>query len=291
MKTSMKMVVAVLVLAGCGGGGGSAPSDQGPGLKVGSDEVLFRGVLVEFQSKTPKEGVDLLVLNNDTGEPLDLVRYPQFKSGPNGKIELVFPKSIPLVAFKAWGASGKMDFVESYLFNVPSDAQDKRIYAVLQFTYEAALSTSYVEDVDPKTYGHLAGTVYWVNPQGDEEFVGCLRIEVRDEQGQVLEEQKNEEGRGIFAAVRYFDTHNDMPTSLEVSDMTHLLNSRFLIANLPNGKYTVSAVSVDTGETLGEVVVRAFPGGISIGNIYLTTDRFPTNPTPAREECKGQEKE
>lgn len=289
------MAIVTLVLFACGrdDGGNASPSDQGPPPDVGSDAVVFRGILVDFKSKTPKKGVDLLVLNNDTGEALDLEKFPPFKSGAGGKIELVFPRDLPLVAFKAWGKdeSGYFEFKESYLFNVPTDAQDKRIYAVDRLTYTAALSTCFVVESDPKVYGHIAGTVYWVNPEGEEEFVGCLRVEVQDENGNVLKERTNEEGRGIFAAVRYFDTRNDMPTSLAISDMTHLLNSRYLVANLPDGRYTISAVSVDTGQVLGQVTVRAFPGGISVGNIYLTTDKFTANPTPPREECKGQEKE
>lgn len=287
---SRKPFVLALFLAACGGGGGgtSTPADQGPAPEVAPDQVAFHGLLVDFKSKTPKEGVNLLVLNNDTGEPLDPVKYPQFQSGPGGKIDLLFPRDLPLVAFKAWGkdASGFFDFKESYLFNVPTNSQNKRIYAVERLVYSTALSTCFVVDVDPTTYGHLAGTVYWVNPDGEEEFVGCLRIEVRDAQGTRLEEKKDDEGRGIFAAVRYFNVCNDMPTSPTCSDMTRHLNSRFLIANLPDGKYTVSAVSAKTGETLGQVTVRAFPGGISVANLYLTTDQFPTNPTPDFPECE-----
>jgi len=265
---------------------------MGSGPDVGSDKVVFQGVLVDFKSKTPKEGVNLLVLNNETGAPLDLVQYPQFKSGAQGRIELQLPKDI-LVAFKAWGkdVSGYWDFKETYLFNVPSDAQQKRIYAVDRLTYNAALSTSFVVETDPKTYGHLAGTIYWVNAQGVEEFVGCLRVEVVDADGKVLEEKKDADGRGTFAAIRYFDTVNDTPTALANADMTHLLNSRYLIANLPDGRYTIRAKRVEDGTVLGEISVRAFPGGISVGNFYLTTAEFPVNPTPAREECKGKEPE
>lgn len=284
------MTLAALPAVACGGGGGNGPTptDPGPAPDAGGDNVVFRGVLVDFKSKTPKEGVDLLVLDNDTGQPLDLTRYPAFKSGPGGKIDLAFPRDLPLVAFKAWGkdVSGFFDFKESYLFNVPTDAQDKRIYAVDLLTYSAALSVSFVVDADPATLGHLAGSVYWVNPNGDEEFVGCLRIEVRDEQGTLLQEKTDEDGRGIWAATRYFDVDTDMPTNLKCSDMTHHQNSRYLIANLPDGRYTVSAVSVKTGETLDTITVRAFPGGISVGNFYLTADRFPGNPTPPSPECE-----
>lgn len=285
---SLATLAALSVFACGGGGGGPAPADQGPAPDAGGDQVVFRGVLVDFKSKTPKEGVNLEVLDNVTGLPLDPAKYPAFKSGRGGKIELSFPRDLPLVAFKAWGkdVSGYFDFKESYLFNVPTDAQDKRIYAVERLTYYTALSVSFVEDADPTTLGHLAGTVYWVNPNGDEEFVGCLRIEVRDDEGTLLTEKTDDDGKGIWAATRYFDVDKDMPTNLKCADMTHRLSSRYLIANLPDGRYTVSAVSVDTGQPLAHVTVRAFPGGISVGNFYLTTDQFPENPTPARAGCE-----
>lgn len=294
MRDIVSLAIFASLFSACGGGGGGGGStDQGQQAELAQGEVLFEGILVDFKSKKGKEGVDLLVLNNDTGEPLDLVKYPQFKSGPEGKFQLVFPSSIPMVAFKAWGkdVTGFFEFKETYLFNVLTDAKGKRVYAVDKLTYVAALSTCYVVEQDPKVYGHVAGTIYWVDSQGNEEFVGCLRVQVLDEKGEVLEEKKNAEGRGIFASVRYFDTTNDMPTSLAVSDMTHLLNSRYLVANLPDGKYTVRAILIDSGEVLGEVAVRAFPGGISVGNIYLMHDKYQSNPTPPREECKGKEKE
>jgi hypothetical protein len=252
--------------------------------------VTFGGVFMDFQSKSPKEGVDLLLLNDDTGEPLDLQKYPPFKSGKKGKVELTLPAGI-FVAFRASGqdSTGMFQFKTSYLFHVASNEQDRNIYGVNILTYNAALSTAFVKLVDPKTLGHLAGTIYYVNEKGEEEFIGCLIIEVLDENGNVLQEQKDQDGRGIFAAVRYFDTRNDMPTSLQVSSMTHKYNSRYMVANLPKGRYTVRAKLKDDGSVLSQVSLMAFPDSITIGNMYLKAPEFPSNPTPARDECIGEE--
>jgi hypothetical protein len=268
-----------------GGSGGTDAVQQ----DIGTNMVTFRGVFMDFQSKSPKEGVDLLVLNDDTGEPLDLEKYPPFKSGKNGKVELTLPAGI-LVAFKASGkdSTGWFEFKTSYLFHVASNEQDRNIYGVNILTYNTALSTAFVKLVDPNSLGHLAGTVYYVNEKGEEEFIGCLIIEVLDENGNVLQEQKGQDGKGIFAAVRYFDTRNDMPTSLEVSSMTHKYNSRYMVANLPKGRYTVRAKLKDDGSVLSQVSLMAFPDSITIGNMYLRAPEFPSNPTPARDECIGE---
>jgi hypothetical protein len=268
-----------------GGSGGTDAVQQ----DIGTNMVTFRGVFMDFQSKSPKEGVDLLVLNDDTGEPLDLDKYPPFKSGKNGKVELTLPAGI-LVAFRASGkdSTGWFEFKTSYLFHVASNEQDRNIYGVNILTYNAALSTAFVKLVDPNSLGHLAGTVYYVNEKGEEEFIGCLIIEVLDENGNVLQEQKGQDGKGIFAAVRYFDTRNDMPTSLQVSSMTHKYNSRYMVANLPKGRYTVRAKLKDDGSVLSQVSLMAFPDSITIGNMYLRAPEFPSNPTPARDECIGE---
>jgi len=268
-----------------GGSGGTDAVQQ----DIGTNMVTFRGVFMDFQSKSPKEGVDLLVLNDDTGEPLDLEKYPPFKSGKNGKVELTLPAGI-LVAFKASGkdSTGWFEFKTSYLFHVASNEQARNIYGVNILTYNAALSTAFVKLVDPNSLGHLAGTVYYVNEKGEEEFIGCLIIEVLDENGNVLQEQKGQDGKGIFAAVRYFDTRNDMPTSLQVSSMTHKYNSRYMVANLPKGRYTVRAKLKDDGSVLSQVSLMAFPDSITIGNMYLRAPEFPSNPTPARDECIGE---
>ena len=279
--------------SGGSGGTDAVAPDQGKNDALQSDQstnmVTFRGVFRDFQSKSPKEGVDLLVLNDDTGEPLDLEKYPPFKSGKNGKVELTLPAGI-FVAFKASGkdSTGMFEFKTSYLFHVASNEQERNIYGVNILTYNAALSTAFVKLVDPNSLGHLAGTVYYVNEKGVEEFIGCLIIEVLDENGNVLQEQKDQDGRGIFAAVRYFDTRNDMPTSLQVSSMTHKYNSRYMVANLPKGRYTVRAKLKDDGRVLSQVSLMAFPDSITIGNMYLRAPEFPSNPTPARDECIGE---
>jgi len=246
---------------------------------------------VDFKSFAPKAGVDLFLLDNVTGQLLDSVKFPPFKSGAGGAFGLNLPHGM-LVGCKASGEddSGWFKFMDTYQFNLKSDAEDETVYAVNELTYTTALSTAFIYPLDPATFGHLAGVLFWRNDKGKEQFVGCAVIQVTDEWGKVLTEEKNDEGQSTYCGIRYFDTITDMPAALETSDMTHLNNSRYLVANLPNGQYTVTAMLKDEPSTvLGSVTVRAYPGAMSIGNIFVDEHlpELTANPTPDNPICVG----
>jgi hypothetical protein len=281
--------LAILAFAACSSDGGGTTTDTPaettpdvPGETTGT--VTFKGTLVDFASKAPKADVDMVVLNNETGEPLDLAKWPAFKSGSKGEVVVEGLTPGTQIGFKASGKSGAMEFKDSYQFNYGVEEEGRRIYACNTITYKAALSTAAIKEVDKTTLGHLAGTVYYVDAAGIEDFIGCLTVEVQDENGKKLEEQVDDKGKAIYAAVRYFDTRNDLPTNIKTADMTHLLNSRFMVGNLPSGRYTVVAKKKWDGSEIGRVTLHAFPDSIAIGNIYFKADK---NPTPATEECKG----
>lgn len=285
----MKRLITILaILVSCSSDSGTSidiPIETSSDLTSETQgTITFTATLVDFASKAPKEGVDMLVLNNDTGEPLDLEKWPPFKSGPKGAVVVEGLTPGMQIGFKASGKSGAMEFKDSYQFNYKVEEEGRRIYACNTITYKAALSTAAIKEVDKTLYGHLAGTIYYVDEAGNEDFIGCLIVEVYDESGKKLEEQVDDKGKAIYAAVRYFDTRNDLPTNLKVADMTHLLNSRFMVGNLPPGKYTVVAKTKWDGSEIGRVTLHSFPDSISIGNIYYKADK---NPTPPTEECKG----
>lgn len=252
--------------------------------------VTFTGELVDFASKKARQGVDLVVLSNETGEPLDPVKYPPFKSGVNGRFTLELPAGIE-IGFKATGKEdpappppGKaMVFQTTYMFNIPSDAQNKRIYAVNTITYMTAPRTAGIT-VD-KTKGILAGTVYYKVPgTNEEQFVGCATIEAVPADGS---------STTPMGEVRYFDPRNDLPGSLEVAQFTTTGlegTSRYIIANLPVGKYKlivkVDGVQVNTGAA--EVTVGSYVDSISVSNVYVT-GAGGTNPTPSRPVCTVDE--
>ena len=314
MKTFPRLLVAALAIGlfACGGDDGTgtpdtstndvattdvAPTDTAnnetpaadtPTTETPAATVSFAATLVDFASKAPKAGVDMILLNDETGAPLDAVKYPAFKSGTNGVVDLQLPPDIE-VGFKAWGASGAMKFKDSYQFHYASNSHGRRIYAASVFTYQGAISMAAIKEVDKATLGHLAGTIYYRDADGNEEFIGCVTIEVLDSTGKKIEEV-SDKGYGTYAAVRYFDTTTDSPTSIAVSAMTHGLNSRYMVGDLPSGKYTIVAHGTwAPTEELGRVDLHAFPDSISIGNIYIDHSATITaNPTPATDECHGK---
>ena len=240
---------------------------------------LFEGQLVDFASKTGRKGVDVMPLDNDTGLPLDAVKYPALKSGDDGLFEMQLPAGT-MVGFQATGKEEvttgiAMKFQKTYMFNIPSDAQGKRVYAVNTITYATAPATAGIK-VD-KTKGILAGTIYWKNGvSGQEEFVGCASIEAIPV-----------EGTTALGDVRYFDPANDLPGPLSKAPFTTTGlagTSRYIIANLPVGRYKlvvkINDVQVNTGAA--EVSLFAYADSIAISNVYL---EGAANPTPARAEC------
>jgi hypothetical protein len=278
IMTSAMILAGALVVA-CGSDDGTAGTDT-----IVTDTVTggFMGQLMDFASKTGRKGVDLVVLNNDTGEPLDPATYPAFKSGDSGVFELPLPPGM-MVGFKASGtedttAGIPMKFQTTYMFNIPSDAQGKRIYAVNTLTYMTAPSTAGI--VVDKTKGILAGTIYWNNPAGTEDFVGCALVKAIPVAG----------GDAV-GDVRYFDPANDLPGVASKAPFTTTGlkgTSRYIIGNLPVGRYkmvvTIDGVQVNTGAA--EVQLYAYANSIAISNIYVTDPTDATiNPTPDRAEC------
>ena len=283
-----KIMACAMILAGAlfvacsssGNGGNDTIGTDTPADAVASG---FIGQLVDFASKTGRKGVDIVVLNNDTGLELDIVKYPPLKSGDEGVFELALPPGMK-VGFKTSGTEVvttgiAMQFQTSYMFNIPSDAQGKRIYAVNKVTYMTAPATAGL--VVDKTKGILAGTVYWKNATaGTEDFVGCALVKAIPV-----------DGTEAVGDVRYFDPKYDLPGPLGKAPFTtngKAGTSRYIIANLPVGKYkmvvTIDGVQVNPGDE--EVELFAYADSIAISNIYVTdqTDAI-INPTPARTEC------
>lgn len=301
MKLRALMTIAMMTLAGallfaCGGDESSgtdtiAPTDTA--TDTTTDTVApskFTGQLVDFASKTGRKGVDMRVLNNETGEDFDAVNFPPFKSGEDGRFELALPAGTQ-VGFEATGQEDvtppakPMVFQKTYMFNIPSDAQAKRIYAVNTITYKTAPMTAGI--VVDKTKGILAGTVYFKDPAtGEEQFVGCATVEAIPADGT---------STTPVGDVRYFDPRNDLPASLVNAQFTTTGlagTSRYIIGNLPLGRYKIvvkiDGVQVNPGAA--ELTIQSFADSIAITNIYVTSPTDASkNPTPSRPECTVDE--
>lgn len=289
----MKKLIAAIFLAlfafACGGDDGNGPgTDNGPAAdttapvdtQVGTDTTTpaptFSGTLVDFASKIGKEGVDLQVLDNDTGEVM--AGQPQLKSGVGGAVSLTIAKDTKF-AMKAWGkdSTGKFEFKDTYQFNVPWDAQNKRLYAVSKLTYMTAPPPAGIT-VDP-TKGIIAGSVYWKDPAtGEEHMVGCGTVTVKWAGDAASTPATSGE-------VRYFNVDTDLPAPLTKATMTTVETSRYLVGNLPLGMREVS-LKIDGKDVELEfpVKLRSYQDSICISNLYV---KSATNPSPDRPECDG----
>ncbi|MBP7125830.1 hypothetical protein KBD49_05635 [Myxococcota bacterium] len=301
IPASLVLAAGLLGLAACNDSGSGTDATTAQDTSTGQDTAsgqdatatTFIGQLVDFKAKKGRKGVDITVLDNDTGEPV--AGIAPLKSGDDGVFQLTLPPGI-LVGFRSTGqeevTSGiPMKFQTTYQFNIPSDSQGKRIYAVDTITYTTAPKTAGIT-VD-RAKGILAGTMYWTNPATrEEEFVGCATVRAVPV-----------EGGDPVGEVRYFDPNNDLPGAPSKAPFTTTGKegtSRYIIANLTPGQQYRLEVQVDgvpfkahirppTAQDPDppEVTLFAYQDSIAISNIYLSDPAHPDrNPTPQNKpEC------
>jgi hypothetical protein len=237
-----------LVFSGCGDDGGG--------------EAAFRGKLIDFKSgraeEKPVPKITIKAIDNGTGQPLagfeavsDASGMVKFDGLPAGK-----------VGFLAVGEPGES--VDTYQFNIESVTPEN--YEILWIvdlgTYQMGPGLAGI-DLDTSK-GVAAGAVYWVNPQNQEEIVGCATVKADPESGDV----------------RYFGD-GGMPTKLTSEDpengrdSTNKLNGYYLIGNIDPGPVKIDAYV--NNEPKGNVEFVTFGESICISNIYLGGD---SNPQP-----------
>lgn len=256
-------------LLGCGDDSASngnhkdsgAPSTDSGVDAGGGGTRSFAATVKDPTSDVTIAGTTVKALDNETGEPLDIDAVSKsdgsiaFTGLPAGK-----------VAFLSVGKEGMT--IDTYQFNIASDAQDESLWVVAKSTAQIVPTLAGFTGEPAKA--SVSGAVYWVNKAGEEEPVGCATITF--------------EGEGEATDFRYFGDNN-LPTTLEMRDSTNLLNGRFFIGNAPTG---VQKVSVQVGgKTMGSTTLVLFArqdssdgeDNICISNIYI--DGASKNPTPA----------
>ena len=234
---SLAILMAVgFALAGCG-------DDNGGGAQ-------FRAYIEHFGGDDLVGGMEVRAIDNNTGQELginetsDASGWVAFDGLPAGK-----------VGFLCVGVPG--DWVDTYQFNIDSDAQDENLFAVDHTTYVGVPVMAGITLEDGKAI--VAGAVYWVNAAGEEEPVGCADVS----------------SDPTTPDVRYMG-ENGMPTLITEQEKTHPLWGRFVVANLAPGSATTTA-SVD-GTDIGNTTLFTYADSIAISNIY---HEGTSNPTPA----------
>ena len=236
-----------------GGGGGEDVSEQPGDLAEGT--VNFKGYVAAFgtnpEQKTPEVVCELL--DNETGEgsgineTTDAEGWLEFKGLPADK----------LIGFKCTKDVHK----DTYQFHIDPSMRDERLWIVSLAVYNPAVALAGLQ-VEAGT-GVLAGAVYYLNADGEEEPVGGATI------------------TSVPATedVRYMDGDSGLPTTPNKQACTHPAHGRFLVANLAAGEDAEVTAAVEGG-SVGSVVIPVVADSIAVGNIYVETDS-----NPGLEEC------
>ena len=200
-------------------------------------------------TRLPIDGAKIQVLDNTTGEDL-----PIGAISDSGAVTISgIPASVTQIGLRNSLTPGNKN---TYQFNMDAEAQNEVLWLVSEATYTLAPSLAGIT-LDT-TKGVIAGGLYFVNDQDEEETVGCGTVTTTP-----------------AGDIRYFDD-TDMPTTIANRDSTNPLNGFFLAANINTGTTTVSATV--EGNNVGSTTIITYPDSICISNIYVTTA---TNPEPA----------
>ena len=223
------------LLAGCGGGG---------------DSVDFRAYIQNFAGDDLVGGLEIEALSNETGDSLGITAT----SDGTGWVAFDWGDTEvgDKVGFLVKGVPG--DWHDTYQFDLDSDAQEERLWAVDETTYTGAPLAAGLVVEDGKAI--LAGGMYFVETDGTENHLGCATVKANPEDGDI----------------RYFND-GGYPTTLETRDTTNPLVAYFLIANLEPGEKTVEGFV--EGEKIGETDLFVYADAISISNIYADTAEDP----------------
>jgi hypothetical protein len=236
---------------------GGDTTEDAAGDDTAVADKTFTGILIDFKSKQQIAGATVTVLDNDTGEPLkdaDGV-VMETTSGAAGEVTFTFPGSLDKVGFLAV-LDGQKD---TYQFQLPADGVEETLWTVDTQTYVGAPALAGV--AQDSALGVLAGGIYYMNPEGEEEAIGCATADTDPAGGEV----------------RYFGA-SGLPTTLDKQPSINPAVPYYLIANIPVGKTTIKAFDSE-GNEIGDTFIHSVAGAICIGNIYAN-DTVTANPTP-----------
>lgn len=231
--------------------------DPGPGQDLGPQDpgspemVTFKAVVKDNLTKEILQGATVVAYDNETGEATQV----QATSGQDGRITMQLPKAAGKMGFKV----SLTGFKDTYQFNIAIDSeQEETLWAVSVNGYNMAAALAGFTPDPAKAI--VAGAIYWVNNQGEEEFVGCATI-TSDPAGEY----------------RYFgDTGLPAPLAQVPETTTGKGEARFVAGNVPPGKCTLKAWV--KGQEVGSATLFTFADSICINNIYTEGT---SNPTPA----------
>ncbi len=228
-------------------GDGTIDGDSDENLGGGGSNN-FRGYVVDFESDVKTAGLVVYVLNNTNG--LAFTDIDPETTDSEGYVEFTGLKD-DYVGFLVAKKDGET--VDTYQFNITAQADDEKLWSVAESTYNFAPALAGIQ-VDTNK-GIIAGGLYWVNDQDEEEFVGCGTAAMGDGSGDV----------------RYFND-STLPINLEGRTSVNPLNGFFLIGNVATGTKEVQGFFDD--KKIGCTQLHIFPDSIAISNIYAFDNTY-----------------
>ncbi|MCU0661784.1 MAG: hypothetical protein MUC50_05595 [Myxococcota bacterium] len=259
MKCSELFLMTVLAALVVFGG---QACDEEPFVSPNSTDVLdtdtntndakLCGTVIGFGSDTPVPNMKVILLDNDTAE---LLAMPEQTSGSDGRLCISGLPEGKRVGLKVVGVPGQ--FVDTYQFNIRTDAQNEKIWIMSKSTFTASPKMAQVT-VDP-TKGIAAGGGYWLDKDRKEYPVECGTIEPLTGE----------------ADIRYFNDQG-LPAPANLATSLNRANGYWVAANMTPGKVTLQLM-VD-GVAVGSTTFFAYPGeAISFGNIEVDPE-YTENP-------------
>lgn len=228
--------------------GGGGEQDVPPAGDVAGGVVDFKGYVVAFGTNPEQTapGVVCELLDDETGAASGITQT----TDEEGWLEFKGISADSLVGFKCTKDLHK----DTYQFHISPNMRDEKLWIVSLAVYNPAVALAGL-NVNDGT-GTLAGAVYFVNADNEEEPVGGATV---------ASDPATED-------IRYMDGGTGLPTTPDKQACTHAVHGRFLVANLEaGGSATVTATDAN-GDAVGSVVIPVVADSIAVGNIYVDTD-------------------
>lgn len=220
--------------------------------------VNFKAWVADFASNEPAVGISVYAKMNLTDTNIGSTPAVSDADG-NVEFNYALPADVSQVGFLCQESDIS---VNTYQWNITATSQDEKLWSVDTNLYNLAPTLASMT-VD-YSKGILAGGVYWVNNDGNEEPVSCSKV--------MTEDMVSFDDTSYTDNVRYFGD-NGLPTDLATRDSVNPLVPYFLVGNIEEGVKTVSAYF--DGVEIGSVDILSVGDSIGIGNIYVEGDSNP----------------
>lgn len=223
------------------------------------DTATFGGKVIGFVSRTGVPGLTVTLMDNATGEAMAGVDPQVTDSNGNVSFANIDKPDNCLIGIFVDAADDSSTH-ETYQWNLLYKNTSEVLWSVPEYLWQGGPAMAGITQVAGNAV--VAGGVYWVNDNNEEEFVGCSTV-----------------GTDVGGDDAYMDA-TGMPAPNATQPHVHPLVGFFLIGNIPpSTEEKVRMFAEIDGNEIGETTIWAKPDTIHISNIY-NIPRADTNPTP-----------